>query len=313
MSYRLRRELVYLYQQIRNPIEQEAGATLVYVALVFPVLLGLAGLAIDGSNLHVQQLRVQTAADTAALAGARAIALGQTTAGVGHEVNSLATANGADSVTWNYIEEGSGVQVQVTRTFATYFAKVIGYSTLTVQATAAAQISAVGSIGNLLPMIIMCDDMDNDDDPGFTLGAVYTFWSNDMTAPGNFGWVDWDGTPVSENELAESIAHPSNSGTWEIGDWIPAGPGVKAGSLVREALSIWLGKSVTIPLYDAVAGVGANASYRICSFAEFVLQDYNFSGSNKWVRGIFVRTLKQGGSSGEVPPDFGVRSVRLVK
>jgi Flp pilus assembly protein TadG len=300
-------------QWLRQGFGQEEGAALVYVTLVFPVLLMLAGLAMDGSNLYVQQRRVQNAADSAALAGARAIALGQTNAQISNEVNDLVTANGATIVGWNYINQGKGIQVQAMRTFATFFAQVMGYETLTVQSSASAQFSAVTSGDNLLPMTMMCDDVDSDADSGFQYGATYTLWSNDMTQPGNFGWVDWNGTPVGTDELAANILNPSNSGSWAIGDWIPAGPGVRAALPVREALDTWIGQTVTIPLYDVVTGNGSNVQYRVCSFAEFILLEYNFSGSSKWVRGQFSRTVQRGGGAGGNPPDFGVRTVRLVQ
>ena len=54
---------VRLRQRIRQRISQEVGSTLVYVAMVFPVLLALAGVALDGSNLYIQQQRMQIAAN----------------------------------------------------------------------------------------------------------------------------------------------------------------------------------------------------------------------------------------------------------
>jgi Flp pilus assembly protein TadG len=299
-------------QMVHRTWTEEQGFTMVYMALVLPVLIALAGLAIDGSNYFVQQRRMQTAADAAAVGGARILALGGTSTTVNGEVNSLATANGADSVSWTLIENGRGVQVQTTHIFPTYFAGILGYTSLTAHATASAHVFVPGSTDNLLPMATKCDDMSNDEDPAFTFGAVYTLWDNDMNAPGNFGWVDWNGGSVGTAELADNIAHPGNSGVWEVGQWIPAGPGVRNSSSVRTALNGWIGKAVTIPLYDRVTGNGANTRYQICSFAEFILEDYNFSGSNKWVRGTFIRKVIRGGRVGN-PPDFGVRDVRLIQ
>jgi hypothetical protein len=272
-------------------------------------LIALAGLTIDGSNLFVQQRRMQIAADAAVLAAVRAIAMGQTNTQINSEVTSLTTQNGADSATWSYIEAGQGAQVQTARTFPTYFAGALGFPTLAVTATASARVSVVTSAGNLLPMSTKCDDNSNDADPGFTYGVSYTLRDGDLTAPGNHGWLDWNGGNSNAPELADNIANPGNSGVWNIGDWIPGATGNKNSSAVRAALDTWIGKAVTIPLYDLVSGNGANAQYRVCTFAEFILTSYD----NKSVTGTFIRNVERGGSSAGNPPDFGVRTVRLVQ
>jgi Flp pilus assembly protein TadG len=305
--------LIRQLYHLKIQIAQERGATLVYVALVLPVLIGLAGLAMDGSNLFVQQRNMQAAADAAAMAGARAVGLGQTGVQVGVEINLIAAANGAGQSAWSALAGGGGVEVQTTRTFSTYFAGALGHSTLTVTATAAASYFVVGAIDNLMPMTIMCDDMSDDSDPGFTYGHIYTFWNNDMTQPGNFGWVDWNGPPVGNGELADNISNTGRSGAWRIGDWMYAGPGVQNSSNVIQALEGWRNRQVTIPLYGAITGTGSGTRYQVCTFAEFILTDFNFSGNDKWVRGTFVRHVERGGSAAGNPPDFGLRSLRLVQ
>ena len=291
----------------------QQGATLVYFALILPMLLSMAGLAIDGSNLYSQFWQMQMAADNAALAGARVVALGQNSAQVASKVQSLALANNATAVTWSYLAGNTGVTVTTTKTIAPYFAGVMGFDRLSVRATAAARFGTPASADNLLPMTIMCDDMSNDPDAGFTYGATYTFWNNDMTQPGNFGWVDWNGPPVGNSELAAAMANPGNSGVWHVNDWLPAGPGVQGTSAVQQALNNWLNKTVTIPLYSVVTGTGSSTRYKICTFAEFILTSYNFSGTPKWIKGTFVRTLRRGGDIGGNAPDFGVQSVRLTR
>ena len=166
---------------------QEQGVAMVYFALILPVLIGLAGLALDGSNFYVQQRRMQTAADGAALAGARVLALGQNTTQINAEVQSLAATNGAQSYSWSYIQSNSGVQVVASKTFPTYFAGSLGYPTLSVQATAGASYFSVTGAGNLLPMAIQCPA------GGFAFGAPYVLLDDAMNASGSIGWIDLDG------------------------------------------------------------------------------------------------------------------------
>ncbi|MCX6049135.1 MAG: pilus assembly protein TadG-related protein [Chloroflexi bacterium] len=309
MTSPITRLLQQIKISVRRLCAQEHGVAAIYVALALPVLLGFAALAIDGSNLYAQQGRMQTAADAAALAGAQRLAQGDTTTQVQSVVQTLATANGANSVSVSYLNSNTEVQVTAVHTFATFFAGVIGYPTFSVQATAKAHFAAVTSAGNLLPMTVMCDDMDTDADAGFTYGATYVLHDSAMTAPGNRGWLTWNGSP-SASTLADNITHPSNSPVLKIGDWMNATTGTNNSSGVRSALDGWINKAVTIPLYNTVTGNGSNARYRVCAFAEFVLLSY----ANKTVTGKFIRSVAHDTStSNSSPPDFGVRDVRMTQ
>src|SRR6185436_5678072 len=58
-------------------IKSERGQALILIALAAIGLFGIAGLAIDGSAKFSDRRHAQNAADTAALAGARALARGE--------------------------------------------------------------------------------------------------------------------------------------------------------------------------------------------------------------------------------------------
>lgn len=51
-------------------LRDRSGSTVIYVALVAPVLAGLAGLAIDVGVWYADSRRAQSAVDSAAVAGA---------------------------------------------------------------------------------------------------------------------------------------------------------------------------------------------------------------------------------------------------
>ena len=133
---------------------QERGQALTFMALAMVALMGSMALAMDGSNAYAQRRRMQNAADAAALAGARAHATGGDGQAVQAAIYEYAELNGADlatpdSVSWSYSDEGEehvGVVVTTTATFPTSFARVIGYSSLSVRASAEAEIgqSAAG-------------------------------------------------------------------------------------------------------------------------------------------------------------------------
>src|SRR3954470_1535933 len=116
MTNQMTKLLQQFKSNVRQLYAQERGVAVIYVALALPVLLGFAALAIDGSNLYAQQGRMQTAADTAALGGARLLALGNSTTQVQSEVQTLATANGANSVSLSYLNSNTEIKVTAVHT-----------------------------------------------------------------------------------------------------------------------------------------------------------------------------------------------------
>ena len=290
-----------------HALMEEQGASLIYLAVMLLALVGMVGLALDGGYAYYQYRRMQTAADAAALAGARHLALGESEAQIDAVITQLATLNGAETVSWTYANGGSGVYVTAMLDSPTWFAPLFGLETIPVGANAEASFAPAVAAGNLLPLTTTCAD--------FEYGVTYKIWEKvpgSQTAPGNFGWLDWNGVPVGAAELAQNILHPEYSGVWYIGDLIPGGPGVKNTAAVRNALNTWLNKHITIPLYDNVIGSGANAKYHICGFAEFVLTGYNFRGSSKWIQGYFIRYVDPDAIAGNAP-DYGVGGVKITQ
>ncbi|MBX3014642.1 MAG: choice-of-anchor A family protein [Caldilineaceae bacterium] len=184
-------------------LQQEQGASLIYFALVLFILLGLASIALDGSNAYAQRRRMQTAADAAALAGARTLALGGNTAAIGQEVDALSLANGVGNlpwelgadgksvqaalpgdidVNWNYTDNNKSIEVVVHNDFNTYFARVLGYDTLPSTGRSKAGYEPIVGADNLVPLAINgCECLEFDqfpvivdkDDFGDIATAVY--------------------------------------------------------------------------------------------------------------------------------------------
>jgi hypothetical protein len=160
----------FLYIQLCNGWltfwQREGGANMVFVALSMTVLLGFAGLAVDGSNIYYQNQRMQIAADAAALGGARKLAASVGYEAIDAEIRQLAIANYADSdpdaVRWSYINNNRGVHVMASRTFPAYFARIYGRTEFTVSAEADAQYEPVTGVDELFPLTLDCDCKDGD-------------------------------------------------------------------------------------------------------------------------------------------------------
>jgi hypothetical protein len=280
--------------------DREYGSTLVYVALIMMLLLTVLSLVLDGLHAYVQQRRMQNAADAAALAGARALATG---GNAGTAVATLATSNGAQSFRWGTMT-GGRIWVETRQDVPTWFASLLGFTAIPVHGRATAACLPLTGAGNLLPMTININDVVRG--PALTL-----MWEDELDAPGSFGWLDWDGGARSNAELADNIANPANSGVWRIGDLIPPSPGVQGSGPVRTALAQWIGRPVTIPLYDVVVGQGANTRYRVAGFGRFILLAFDFRGRDKYIVGRFIGEVLPGEVGGGAF-DAGVCDLRLL-
>ena len=419
--------------------QQEKGVALIYMALASMAFIALATLALDGSNLYAQRRRMQTAADAAALAGVRSMALNQDNAQVVHDLKSLAHANGAgnraNDVQSAQSNGNTTLSVTANTTVPSYFAKLFNFNDFTVGASAKAEYAAVKKIDNLFPVSVNCDCVEFGQTvtfesqvldsplefctynlnvkPGQTfnlrdyvhykdstepvdwtkvtfvyqgLGAnsptkpanwhlsdfnggasVQTAPADAATGTGNVGsgryriyvarndqsryddtmtirvqssgnnvtsgkcpaprpstnqckftWIDWNGTPTTDNELFQNFSDQTRSGPWQIGDWMPSGPPHVTNLQCVDNLDQYFDRPVTIPLFKEIAQDGTNnssttyPSYHICGFAEFTLKAYDFGSTPKWIQGEFQPAIVKSIESDPTGPDFGLRSIHLL-
>ena len=427
-------------QQMRRAVqEQEQGVALDYLALAGMALMGLAALALDGSNLYAHRRQMQTAADAAALAGVRSMALNQGDSQVQHDLKSLARANGAGQRA-NDVQGATGVDstslsVTARTTVPSYFARLFNFNEFEVGATAKAEYEPVKRIGNLFPLAVNCDcvklnqtvtfesqvldsalefcPVNLNIKPGQTFNLRDYVHYKDSTEPvdwskvhfvyvgdgansptnpsdwhlsdfnqgldvavrasdaavgtGNVGsgryriyvgregepryddyttiriqsssnnitsakcpapkpstnqckftWIDWDGTPTTDDELFQNFSDQSRSGPWQVGDWLPSGPPRVTNLQCVDNLDQYFDRPVTIPLFDEHVQDGTHnssttyPSYEICGFAQFTLQAYDFDTTPKWVSGTFTPGVVKSITSAPDAPDFGLRSIHLL-
>lgn len=189
--------------RVRNVWECQTGGAMVYFALVLFILFAIAALALDGSNAYLQRRQMVTAADAAALAGARALALEQTTATIDQEITDLALVNGVGNqswtlsadgkgihavnydgvdVEWAYADDDTAVEVAVKNLYDPFFAQIFGIHKLTATAESKAGFEPVVGVDKLVPLAINgCDCLEFDhfpvalaqDDFGGIVTAVY--------------------------------------------------------------------------------------------------------------------------------------------
>lgn len=287
--------------------ERDSGQALVIFALSLIALIGFVALVIDGGRAYANRIKMQTAADAAAVAGAIKLADGAPTPVVVSTAEQYAKDNGAVDVQIT-IENDNIVHVRTSLNSPTFFAAALGVNKVHATAEGAAKVEAVGAVGNLLPMAVY--------DQEFEYGETYELFNEKMEAPGAFGWLDWDGPPSPPPELAYRILHPETSGVWHVGDWVRAAPGLRPTPCVINALREWIGKEALVPLYDSITGMGCFTRYHISGFAAFVITDVEVhcgcGGPRFRVYGYFVRKVIEGASGGGTE-DRGLRTVTLVQ
>jgi hypothetical protein len=121
----------------------------------------MAALIIDGSNAYLNRRKAQTAADAAALAGAREMCIAKgSTESINDVIEEYALIhNQATGVTWE-IDESSQIVVSTSLTASTFFAKVFNQPTSTVNASAAAGCFNPGSGKGMLPVAWACRNIE---------------------------------------------------------------------------------------------------------------------------------------------------------
>ena len=166
-------------------LRDERGAALVYFSLVLTVMFMFAGFALDGSNAFAQRRLTQTAADAAALAGARLLALEQSTAVIDNEIQSLATTNGADAANWALTQDGTAISVVATQSFDTFFARIMGVDMITVSATSEVGFVPGTGLEDIFAMgIDGCDCVNFDEEVELTAVTEYVEPSDGPFGPG---------------------------------------------------------------------------------------------------------------------------------
>lgn len=116
------------------------GVVTVLTALLLPVLIGFAGLAIDAGYLYVTKRKLQSVSDAVALACTRQLQRGMSCDASNPEVLDIQALYG---VSWSVVTLSTPATNQVRAVVAqdapTFFMQVLGFSTVPVSATATAE------------------------------------------------------------------------------------------------------------------------------------------------------------------------------
>lgn len=318
----------------QQPPSRERGQILVIVAAGMLVFIAMVALVIDGGHAWAQQRTTQNGTDAAAEAGAVVIARNLpyraagatpafTDADVLAEINEIAADNDVvpDRAVYTDfdgaelgIEVGSlgstpppatalGVKVEAHKEFETFLAGVMGFGELTARTGATAHAGYVVEMpaGAVLPVTIpvtvpQCDSSNNlvtTTDPWVAEQEYILYLCSN--GPGNVGWLDWTPPGGGCSETAASIENPDNP-PLRIPDWhyVVETGNCNAGT-VQTALEGWIGRVVSIPIFDATCdskppnphdvcgtgpGHGSNQYYHFSNWIDVTIKEVHVNGGN---------------------------------
>lgn len=209
-----------LYCHFGSFFKEERGAILIIVALSMVALLGMTALAIDVGDLYGTRREMVNAADAAALAGARELALGGSESEAISVATSIAQTNNADLIhnisveTRNYEGESYEVVVaEVGRNVQHYFAPILGITDSDVYAQAVATWGYPKKFGDILPIFYVVEE-------GYDLPEGEQLLISEMLVPGNWGFLSLDQPGANELNRVLSGGETSYFDDFDIGEEI---------------------------------------------------------------------------------------------
>ena len=142
MPVMLKNIFQHVYSDVR-PRWNERGIAAITAAITLLVVVGMAAIAVDGSNLYRERGDSQNAADLSAMAAAYEECIGGTESDAIAAGEAQALANGFDDassdVTVSVAKEGGNWRATIDSTIDGFFSGMVGMGTLDTGATALAQ------------------------------------------------------------------------------------------------------------------------------------------------------------------------------
>jgi len=277
-------------------LKDERGATMIIVAMVMAVLLAMVGLAVDAGALYLERRELSNAADAAVLAIAEDCALGTRScdpATAGATAAQYADENSRDGVSAVALLslDPSGRSVTVvtgtrnpdgTTKVRPFFAQVVGWDGMTVEASATAIWGYPRTVRTFLPLVISeCEHPRGTPLP--TTERIYYFHDGNNAEECNaVAGMDTDG----DGKLSGGFGWLSSSGDCDAmltaGFWQGADPGSSPPSACSPSeFAALIGAEVPLPIFDDIEGLGSGGRYHLAGFGLFHVTGYNFGGQYK--------------------------------
>lgn len=325
--------------KMKKLFKDEKGSTAVIAAVALTVVLSLSGLVIDLGQAYVQAGKVQTAADSAAMAACMLlpVSVGDTTAI--EEVRATAIEyvqkNGFDistvlavDLTDTYSDEYYGVKVNLKKDVSYYFGPIVGIDSTSVTKSAKSMLDPITSSEKVVPLGIETSRLAEviTECQGQDLIVKYGGGGGEQ---GFFGALDLDGVKGGGAKDFASWLAFGYGDTLTSGIILPVEPGNMAGpttsaftirydqcthfpgqgGCTAEHFDNDCPRVVTFIVYTMIN----KHSVRVDGFVPFVLEAVN--GNGEIVASLITLNTHNGQTNGTLggAGDYGIYKIRLVE
>ncbi|MFP5371681.1 MAG: hypothetical protein ACLGI3_13165, partial [Actinomycetes bacterium] len=278
--------------------------------------------------LYAERARLQVGADAAAIAVAQDCSRGNC-GNMQATAQALITANDTEGTAGQPVLSSDPLSVTVTGGMPKehWFAPVLGHDSTAVSATATVGWGSPSRGTAVLPLTFSwCSFNAQIGGLASTTPQVVRFSEDDKSpcpmaggheVPGGFAFVVPDaGTCKATSSLSQELQS-------KTGVSLPPG-------CTKADFDGFLNRAVLLPIFDQATGTGANARYRVHSYAAFTLTGYAFNGTNRsakvvcgpgtnpsvrCITGYFTRFVELSDAWDYDPtaPDLGSSVLRLIR
>lgn len=291
----------------RTVFSQESGNVTVLVAFALVALIGMTALAVDVGAIFYNKARLVNAMDAAVLGGVQELPLSPTKAV--SQAEFYASQNGVSqgNVSFQVSSDNKTITGTAQYVMDLFFARVLGYNSQDLAATAKARISPVKTYTGIVPFGIKDQD--------YSFGEMVTLKQGacNENISGWFGALRLGGNGA--DKYRDNIKYGYQEQV-SIGDVLQVEPGNMSGPTSQgiayringcthcPACSIscfteGCSRILIVPMGYHNGRSGANGRFTVTGFAAFLVTEYTGSGNDNTVRGAFIRYVIPADDSGD--------------
>ena len=280
---------------------RSSGQILLLFAIAMVALVSATSMVFDFANLYLQKVKLQSATDSAALAGAGYLPpMNLSDTRSTSTASSYALSNGVTAAEVQSIVvagDSNSLTVTTSRNVPAYFAQVLGFKQFIVKASATAGVQTIGkNVSGAMPVGL-------DDTTTYTKGQSITLHGGGV-GPGNWGSLALGCTGAS---CLQANLTNGYSGQLSVGDVVNTEPGATKGpvqkaindrisnGLAADPGGTWSEHTLTDPRSALVplvtwGGVNGSATVPISAFAEVWIS--SVSGTD--ISAVFIAQVVSG-------------------
>lgn len=280
-------------KRLRNMRRDERGSVLVMIAILLPVMLGMAALAIDVAGWYQMRRQLQSSADAAALAGMRDLPIAGTASTTAQNYVAQNVSGATPTVTTPFNSDGNQIKVTVTKNFPSIFGSLLGLSQVQITASAVAKKSSTGNVksavfaantacGGTNGVYIVSNNV-NVIGGTHSNGSLYLNANNDSLGPSSYGGPN----SCSFSNYGNNNTFGGSNGPVQdpVNEPWPEDFIANPPTCTQTASSFnWSGNNVTIPpgVYCATGsgGITITGNNFVGNGVTFKASKFNLSGNN---------------------------------